>query len=107
MKQVIQDLRSGTLRLEEVPPPALGAGGILVRTTVSLISAGTERATVTTARQGLIGRALSRPDLVKQVLEHIKRQGLAATTQKVLARLNTPKAMGRSEERRVGKECRL
>ncbi len=96
MRQVIQDLKTGALRLEDVPPPALQRGGILVRTAASLISAGTERATVLTARQGLIGRAISRPDLVRQVVEHLKRQGLKAAIQKVRTRLNTPKPMGYS-----------
>lgn len=96
MKQVIQDLKTGVLRLDDVPPPVLQPGGILVRTTASLISAGTERATVLTARQGLIGKAISRPDLVGQVVEHLKRQGLRATIQKVRTRLNTPKPMGYS-----------
>src|SRR5262245_24622510 len=96
MKQVIQNLKSGELRVEEVPPPTLAAPGILVRNAYSLISSGTERSTVGTGQSSLLGKSRSRADRVAQVLQNVKREGMVATYQKVMTRLNKPKALGYS-----------
>src|SRR5690348_4504227 len=96
MKQVLQSQRSGNLLVDEVPSPAPREGAVLVRTRASLISAGTERTSVTTAQASLIGKARSRPDLVKQVLDNVRREGLLATYRKVEARLDSTKALGYS-----------
>ena len=96
MKQVVQNYRTGQLKVEELPPPALRPGGVLVRTVCSLISAGTERAIVETAQSSLIGKARSRPDLVRQVFDTFKREGLSSTYEKVKARLSQSKALGYS-----------
>lgn len=96
MKQVVQNFKTGELKIEELPPPALKPGGLLVRTAYSLISAGTERSTVATAQSSLIGKARQRPDLVMQVLDTLRREGLRNTYEKVMARLDTVKALGYS-----------
>jgi predicted dehydrogenase/threonine dehydrogenase-like Zn-dependent dehydrogenase len=96
MKQVVQNFRTGELAVEELPPPALKQGGLLVQTAYSLISAGTERSIVETAQSSLLGKARSRPDLVRQVVDTFKREGLRATYEKVKARLNQMKALGYS-----------
>ncbi|MEK6408698.1 MAG: bi-domain-containing oxidoreductase [Acidobacteriota bacterium] len=96
MKQVVQSFRTGQLKVEELPPPALRPGGVLVRTACSLISAGTERTIVETAQSSLIGKARSRPDLVRQVFDTFKREGLSSTFEKVKARLSQTKALGYS-----------
>src|SRR5215831_4592669 len=96
MKQVLQNFRSGELSVQEVAPPVLRPGGVLVRTSFSLISAGTERSTVETARHSLVGKAISRPDLVNQVIDTLKREGLASAYQKVRSRLNQVKPLGYS-----------
>lgn len=96
MKQVVQNFRTGELAVEELPPPVLKNGGLLVQTAYSLISAGTERSIVETAQSSLVGKARSRPDLVRQVLDTFKREGLRATYEKVQSRLNQIKALGYS-----------
>src|SRR5215813_11667893 len=96
MKQVLQNFRSGELSVQDVPAPALRPGGVLVRTSFSLISAGTERSTVETAKSSLVGKAISRPDLVSQVVDTLKREGIASTYQKIKSRLNQVKALGYS-----------
>jgi predicted dehydrogenase/threonine dehydrogenase-like Zn-dependent dehydrogenase len=96
MKQLVQNLRTGQLEVEEVPPPSPAGSGILVRNVYSLISSGTERSTVNTAQSSLIGKARSRPDLVAEVLRSVKRDGVVATYQKVMTRLGKPKALGYS-----------
>lgn len=96
MKQVVQNYRTGELKVEDLPPPALKPGGVLVRTAFSLISAGTERTIVETAQSSLIGKARSRPDLVRQVFDTFKREGLRSTYEKVKSRLDQSKPLGYS-----------
>lgn len=96
MKQVVQNFRTGELKVDEIPSPALRPGGVLVRTAFSLISAGTERATVKTGQSSLVGKILERPDLVRQTMQSLKREGLRSTYDKVKSRLNQVKALGYS-----------
>jgi polar amino acid transport system substrate-binding protein len=104
MKQVVQNFRTGQLDVEELAPPALRPGGVLVRTACSLISAGTERTIVETAQSSLIGKARGRPDLVRQVFDTLRREGLTSTYEKVKAKLSQSKArlqrLGRCDGRR-------
>ena len=78
----------------EVPPPAVGPGELLVRNAFSLVSAGTERSTVEMGQASLLGKARKRPDLVKQVFDTVRREGLSATINKVQSRLDQWKALG-------------
>jgi len=96
MKQVIQNFKTGELYVDEVPLPALSGGMVLVENKCSLISAGTERSTVKTAKANLIGKARQRPDLVAQVLQNIRKEGLQATLEKVRTKLDSLKALGYS-----------
>jgi predicted dehydrogenase/threonine dehydrogenase-like Zn-dependent dehydrogenase len=96
MKQVIQNFKSGELSVAEVPAPALARGFVLVRNHFSLISAGTERSTVSTAQASLLGKARQRPDLVKQVLESFRRDGFGETLKRVRTKLETLKELGYS-----------
>ncbi|MBL7960950.1 zinc-binding alcohol dehydrogenase, partial [bacterium] len=96
MLQVIQNYKSGELKVEDVPEPALMPGGILVRNVFSLISSGTEKTTVETAQKSLVGKAQSRPDLVKKVIAVAKREGLLSTFRLVKNKLDTQVPMGYS-----------
>ncbi|HEY4209277.1 MAG TPA: zinc-binding alcohol dehydrogenase, partial [Puia sp.] len=96
MKQVIQNFKTGELHVDEVPLPSLSKGMVLVENRFSLISAGTERSTVKTAKASLIGKAKQRPDLVAQVLQNIRKEGLKATLEKVRTKLDSLKALGYS-----------
>jgi polar amino acid transport system substrate-binding protein len=96
MKQVIQHFRTGALKVEEVPETALRRGGILVRNVASLISAGTEKVAVELAQKSLAGKAKERPDLVRQVIGKLRRDGFASAFNAVKARLDTPLALGYS-----------
>src|SRR5215510_12642582 len=96
MKQVVQNYRTGRLNVEELPPPALRPAGVLVRSACSLISAGTERLAIETAQSSLIGKARTRPDLVRQVLDNLRREGIQSTYEKAKARLNQMKPLGYS-----------
>ncbi|HUI06846.1 MAG TPA: bi-domain-containing oxidoreductase [Verrucomicrobiae bacterium] len=96
MKQLVQDFKTGEIKLVDVPAPVVAPGCVLVRNAFSLVSAGTERATVSLAQQSLVGKARSRPDLVRQVLDTVKREGVAATIRKVQSRLDQWKMLGYS-----------
>src|SRR5262249_21206535 len=96
MKQVVQNYRTGELKVEELPPPVLRPGGVLGRTAYSLISAGTERTIIDTAQSSLIGKAKERPDLVRQVIDNFKREGFRATYEKVTSKINQMKPLGYS-----------
>ena len=96
MKQVIQDYRHGKLHIDEVPVPLLKDRGVIVRTRCSVVSAGTERAVFEFASQGLVGKARSRPDLVKQVIRKVKSDGLVAAYKASMSRLDVPRALGYS-----------
>lgn len=72
MKQIIQDLKNGETILEEVPVPQVKAGYVLIKTSRSLVSLGTERMLVEFGKANLIDKARQQPDKVKQVLDKIK-----------------------------------
>ena len=94
MKQVFQNYRDGALRVEDVPAPAVRPGTLLVRTRASVISSGTERLMVSLARMSLLGKARSRPDLVKQVLDKLRTEGFRETWLQATSRLDTPVPLG-------------
>lgn len=96
MKQVEQNYRSGKLRVIDAPAPMAGLGTALVRSRVSLISAGTEKQIVDLARASLAGKAMARPDLVRQTLRKVKAEGVGAVARKVFAKLDTPFPLGYS-----------
>lgn len=96
MKQLLQNLRAKAPHLAEVPIPTPPPGFVLVRNVTSLVSAGTERTIVEFAGASLIGKARSRPDLVRQTLDKARREGLVSTAQAALGRLGEPMALGYS-----------
>src|SRR4051812_34090299 len=96
MKAIVQDMRSGAVRVADVPAPRCAGNGILLRTTASLVSVGTERSMIELGRKSLIGKARARPDLFKRALEKAKRDGYWRVFQESLARLDSPVALGYS-----------
>lgn len=96
MKQLLQNLKNGQTTVEDVPVPTPRAGQALVQTAASLVSAGTERMVVEFAEKSLVGKARSRPDLVRQVLDKARREGLLPTIQAAFNRLDQPMALGYS-----------
>lgn len=94
MKQIIQDLKSGATILEEVPAPQVKAGYVLIQTTRTLVSLGTERMLVEFGKANLIDKARQQPDRVKQVLDKIKTDGMMPTLEAVFNKLNQPLPLG-------------
>ncbi len=96
MKQLLQNIRNGKTSITEVPIPTPGRGMALVRVAASLVSAGTERMVVEFAEKSLLGKARSRPDLLRQVFDKARREGVAPTLQATFNRLDQPMPLGYS-----------
>jgi predicted dehydrogenase/threonine dehydrogenase-like Zn-dependent dehydrogenase len=96
MKQLWQSISSGNASVVDVPAPVAGRGQILVRTGASLISAGTERMIVEFAGKSLLGKAMSRPDLVKQLVDKARREGWLSAIETARGKLETEMAPGYS-----------
>lgn len=96
MKQVVQEVQTGTTSAREHSAPVALPAHLLVANVASLISAGTERYVVDLARKSLIGKARERPDQVRRVLQKIRSEGLGSTIQQVRAKLDEPMPLGYS-----------
>jgi polar amino acid transport system substrate-binding protein len=96
MKQVLQNQKTGQMSVADVPVPAVQRGRVLVRTAASLISAGTERMVVDEGKKSLLGKARERPELVKQVLQRARNEGIVNTVNAVLTKLGSSSALGYS-----------
>ncbi|GAA5032568.1 oxidoreductase [Marivirga lumbricoides] len=94
MKQIIQNLKSGETILEEVPMPQVKSGSVLIRSTKSLISAGTEKMLVEFGKANFIDKARQQPDKVKQVLDKMKTDGVMPTVEAVFNKLGQPLPLG-------------
>ncbi|HET7843047.1 MAG TPA: bi-domain-containing oxidoreductase [Xanthomonadales bacterium] len=96
MKQVLEDLRTGAIRVEDVPAPAVRDGFVLVRNEYSLISSGTEGGTVKLGRMSLVGKALARPEQAMKVLKLARTQGVLAAYTVAQRALDMPITLGYS-----------
>lgn len=94
MKQIIQSFKTGETILEEIPAPQVRRGAVLIQTTRSLVSLGTERMLVEFGKANLISKARQQPDKVKQVLDKIKTEGLLPTLEAVFNKLGEPLPLG-------------
>lgn len=94
MLQIIQDLSSGDTILEDIPAPLVKPGHVLIQTTRSLVSLGTERMLVEFGKSNLFQKAKQQPDKVKEVLNKIKTDGLKPTINAVFNKLGQPIPLG-------------
>jgi predicted dehydrogenase/threonine dehydrogenase-like Zn-dependent dehydrogenase len=96
MLQIVQNVGNGEIELKDVPSPAILPGGVLVRTAASVISPGTEKMIMDLAKKSLIGKARERPDLVRQVLNKARTQGVINTYRNVMTKMDKPLPLGYS-----------
>jgi len=96
MKQLLQNARSGEIEVAEVPAPQVLPGCVLVRVAASLVSTGTERAASAFASKNLLQKATARPDLVRDLLAKVRRDGLFSAMQVARSRLDQPLGLGYS-----------
>lgn len=94
MKQILQNLKHGTTEVADIPCPRAGRGQLLIRTTRTLVSAGTERMLVDFGKAGFIEKARQQPDKVRQVFDKIRTDGLMPTLAAVRNKLDQPLPMG-------------
>lgn len=94
MKQILQDLAKGGTSVVHAPTPSVTSGHLLIDTTCSLISAGTERMLVDFGKASLIDKALQQPEKVKMVLEKVQTDGLLTTVDAVRSKLGQPLPLG-------------
>jgi predicted dehydrogenase/threonine dehydrogenase-like Zn-dependent dehydrogenase len=100
VKQVLQD-RSGLTVVRDVPPPPCPPGSVLVRNLFSAISSGTERARVELSKKSLLAKARERPDLVREVVDRARREGVRSTREVVQRKLAEETPVGYSSAGRV------
>ena len=96
MKQVLQNRKTGQVRVVDVPTPQLQPDRLLVRNVVSLISAGTERASIELSQKSLVGMARERPDLVQRVMDKLRKDGFLATMNAVREQFDRELPLGYS-----------
>ncbi|WP_334163940.1 bi-domain-containing oxidoreductase [Phenylobacterium sp.] len=94
MKQVLQDLKSGRTIVADVPAPQVRPGAVRIATSVSLVSAGTERMLVEFARGSLLSKARQQPERVKEALQKVVTDGLMTTVEAIRAKLDQPMLLG-------------
>lgn len=96
MKQLLQNLSNGKTQIIEAPAPNVTPGNLLVNTSTTLISAGTERMIVEFGKSNLLSKANQQPEKVKLVLEKMKTDGILSTLDAVQSKLNQPIPLGYS-----------
>jgi predicted dehydrogenase/threonine dehydrogenase-like Zn-dependent dehydrogenase len=94
MKQILQSLKTGTTEVADVPCPSVRGGQLLIRSTRTLVSVGTERMMVEFGKAGWIEKARQQPDKVRMVLDKIKTDGLLPTFESVMNKLDQPLPLG-------------
>jgi predicted dehydrogenase len=94
MKQVLQSLKTGITEVTEVPCPHVGRGSLLIRSRMTLVSAGTERMLVDFGKANLLDKARQQPDKVRMVLDKVKTDGVLPTLEAVRNKLDQPLPMG-------------
>ena len=94
MKQILQSLKDGTTQISEIPRPSIKNGEVLIETSSTLVSAGTERMLVDFGKANWLNKARQQPDKVKMVLEKVKTDGLATTIDAVKSKIDQPLPLG-------------
>jgi len=103
MKQILQSLKTGTTEVAEIPVPNVKRGQLLIQTSHTLVSAGTERMLVEFGKAGWVDKARQQPDKVRMVLDKIKTDGLMPTMEAVFNKLDQPLPLGYCNVGRVAK----
>ena len=93
MKQVLQSLKDGSTQLADVPSPRAASGQLLIHTSATLVSAGTERMLIEFGKANWLDKARQQPDKVRKALEKVRTDGLAATFEAVQSKLDQPRVV--------------
>jgi predicted dehydrogenase/threonine dehydrogenase-like Zn-dependent dehydrogenase len=94
VRQILQSLKTGATEVAEVPCPSPRRGQLLIRTTRTLVSAGTERMLVEFGKANWIDKARQQPDKVRMVLDKVSTDGVVPTVEAVFNKLDQPVPLG-------------
>src|SRR5437763_13039752 len=94
MRQILQDLKSGETTLADVPCPQVGQGQLLIRTSRSLISAGTERMVMEFGKASMLSKARQQPEKLWQAFDKARTDGLLPTIEAIRNKLDQPLTLG-------------
>src|SRR5690348_10179946 len=94
MRQILQSLKTGSTELIEIPSPRCLPGHLLIQSTSTLVSSGTERMLVEFGKANLLDKARQQPDKVRMVLDKVKTDGVLPTLEAVRNKLDQPLSMG-------------
>ncbi|MDA9165648.1 bi-domain-containing oxidoreductase [Alphaproteobacteria bacterium] len=94
MRQVVQSLKNGKIELIEVSIPLPVPNSVVIQTSLSLLSAGTEKMLLNFGRSSFLSKLRSQPDKVRQVFSKMETDGIGATLEAVFNKLNTPIPLG-------------
>ena len=94
MKQLIQSLQNGETNLIEIPVPNCSKNFVLIKTSHSLVSLGTEKMLVDFGKGSFLQKAKQQPDKVKEVIEKVKTDGLGPTIKAIKNKLEQPIPLG-------------
>ncbi len=94
MKQILQNLKTGETEIVDVPCPKNSSGNVLIRSSRSVISAGTERMLIDFGKANMLDKARQQPDKVRMVLDKMKTDGIRPTVEAVFNKLNQALPLG-------------
>lgn len=94
MKQITQNLKNGSILIDDIPVPKVSMNSLLIKTSKSLVSSGTERMLLEFGKANLIKKGLKQPDKLKMVIDKISTDGLKPTIEAVLNKLDQPIPLG-------------
>ena len=94
MNQITQNLNDGKTSLAEVPMPLCNSRSVLIQTSHTLVSLGTEKMLVDFGKGSFLQKAKQQPDKVKEVIAKVKTDGLAPTIAAVKNKLEQPIPLG-------------
>ncbi|MFS2047729.1 bi-domain-containing oxidoreductase [Variovorax sp. Varisp41] len=87
-------MATGESILMEAPAPRVGRESLLINSSISLISAGTERMLVGFGKASYLDKARQQPEKVRTVLEKARTDGLITTIEAVKSKLAQPLPLG-------------
>lgn len=94
MKQIIHNLKNGLIEVVDVPVPNPSHGSLLIKTSKTLVSSGTERMLIDFGKSNLIQKAIAQPEKFRAVINKISTDGLKPTIESVFSKLEKPLTLG-------------
>ena len=93
-KKILQNLSNGKTTLVDVPCPKIKDGSLLIETSKTIVSVGTERMLVDFGKANILNKARQQPDKVKMVLNKVQTDGLFSTISSIRTKLDKPIELG-------------